>query len=127
MKYILKVLLFFIITCNVSFANLYLQTEYQELTKPKIITKHHIFLDKRYIINYSKKSYVLILKKINGDEATIESESYDLDKLGHKTMHGGSFGTYKIGKSFMLSDHASNGAMLFTLKIVLEKSVPSIP
>jgi hypothetical protein len=118
-------LLFFI--CNISYANLYLQTEYQEASKPKVITKHHVFLDKRYTVNYTKKSYVLILKKINGDEVTIESESYDLDKIGHKTMQGGSFGTYKIGKSFTLADHAPNGNQIFSLKIKLEKSVPTQP
>jgi hypothetical protein len=124
MKYLL--LICFIFTCNISFANLYLQTEYQEGKKPKIITKQHIFLDKRYPIFYTKKSYVLILKKINGDEATIESESYNVDKIGHKTMQGGSFGTYKVGKSFTLTDHAPNGDQLFSLKVVLEKIVPTI-
>lgn len=117
--------LFFI--CKTGFANLYLQTEYQEGTRPKIITKQHIFLDQRYTINYTKKSYVLILKKINNEEATIESESYDLDKIGHKTMHGGSYGTYKIGKSFVLADKAPGGGQLFSLKITLEKVVPTLP
>lgn len=120
-------LIFLIFSCNASFANLYLQTEYQEGTRPKILTKHHIFLDKRYTINYSKKSYVLILKKINGDEATIESESYDFDKLGRKTMQGGSYGTYKVGKTLTLTDHASNGTRPFALKILLEKIVPTKP
>lgn len=120
-------IIFLIISCNTSLANLYLQTEYQEGNKAKILTKHHVFLDKRYIINYTKKSYVLILKKVNGDEATIESESYDLDKVGHKTMHGGSYGTYKVGKTFTLTDHAPNGARLFSLKILLEKIVPTKP
>ncbi|MDD4973630.1 MAG: hypothetical protein PHY93_04730 [Bacteriovorax sp.] len=125
MKYLL--LICFIFTCNISFANLYLQTEYQEGRKPKIVTKQHIFLDRRYPIYYTKKSYVLILKKINGDEATIESESYNVDKRGHKTMQGGSFGTYKVGKSFTLTDHAPNGDQLFSLKVVLEKIVPARP
>lgn len=125
MNKLILILLF--LTCNTGFANLYLQTEYQEGKKPKIVTKHHIFLDKRYTVNYSKKSYVLILKKINGNEATIESESYDLDKVGHKTMHGGSLGTYKIGKSFTLTDRTSSGYQLFSLRIVLEKSVPTVP
>lgn len=125
MKFLL--LIFLIFSCNTSFANLYLQTEYQEGTRPKILTKHHIFLEKRYTINYSKKSYVLILKKINGDEATIESESYDFDKLGRKTMQGGSYGTYKVGKTLTLTDHASNGTRPFILKILLEKIVPTKP
>lgn len=123
MKYLF--LIFLIFTCNESFANLYLQTEYQEARRPKIVTKHHIFLDKRYIINYTKKSYVLILKKMSGDEATIESESYDVDKRGRKTMQGGSYGTYKLGKSFTITDHSPRGVPLFSLKITLEKSVSS--
>ena len=120
-------LIFCIFFCNISFANLYLQTEYQEGKKPKIITKQHIFLDKRYPIFYSKKSYVLILKKITGDEATIETESYNVDKTGHKTMQGGSFGSYRVGKSFTVIDHAPDGSKLFTLKIMLEKIVPTKP
>jgi hypothetical protein len=127
MKFLIRIFIFLVLISTPCFANLYLQTEYQEGKRPKIITKHHIFLDKRYTINYTKKSYVLILKKINNNEATIESESYDFDKLGHKTMRGGSFGTYKIGKFFALTDHAANGNQLFSLKIVLEKSVPTKP
>jgi hypothetical protein len=112
---------------NICFANLYLQTEYQEGTHPKIVTKQHIFLDKRETIKYDRKHYVFILKKIKGDEATIESESYDIDKNGHKTMHGGSFGTYKVGRSFTLTDRALNGDRLFSLKITLEKIVQTKP
>ncbi len=125
----MKILLiaFLLLTSTSSMANLYLQTVYQEGTRPKIMTKHHIFLEKRYPIDYSKKSYVLILKKIVGDEATIESESYDLDKIGHKTMHGGSFGTYKVGKKFSLIDHAPDGQKLYSLDITLEKSVQTPP
>lgn len=122
--------LFFILSifvCSNSFANLYLQTEYQEGKKPKIVSKQHIFLNKRETINYTKKGYVLTLKKITKDEATIESESYDIDKLGHKTMQGGSYGTYKLGKSFTITDHGPSGEVLFNLKIVLEKIVPTIP
>ncbi len=115
-KLIFVILSFLSTTC---FANLYLQTEYQEATKAPIVTKHHIFLDQRYTINYSKKRYVLILKKITGDEATIESESYDLDKIGHKTMHGGSYGSYKVGKSFFIKERG------FVFKVDLEKIVPT--
>ncbi|MDO9182011.1 MAG: hypothetical protein Q7U04_06365 [Bacteriovorax sp.] len=125
MKFLLLTILIF--SCNLSWANLYLQTEYQEGSKPKIVTKHHIFLNKRYPIYYSRKSYVLILKKIIGNEATIESESYDLDKIGHKTMHGGGLGTYKVGKSFSLIDYAPNGGQLYSLKIDLEKIVEMKP
>ncbi|MGZ3787677.1 MAG: hypothetical protein ACXVLQ_04100 [Bacteriovorax sp.] len=120
-------LFFSLLLSSACFANLYLQTEYQEGRKPKIITKHHIFLDKRYVINYTKKSYVLILKKLSGDEATIESESYNIDDRGHKTMEGGSYGTYKVGRDFSLVDRAPNGAARFNLKIVLEKTVPTKP
>jgi hypothetical protein len=116
--------LIFTVNC---FANLYLQTDYQEGKKAPIITKQHIFLNKREVINYTKKSYVLTLTNITKDEATIESESYDVNKVGHKTMQGGSLGTYKIGKSFFLVDHAPNGATLFSLKITLEKIVPTKP
>lgn len=121
------ILLFFVFISSSTFANLYLQTEYQDGHKPKIITKQHIFLNKRETINYTKKSYILILKKINGNEAIIESESYDLDKSGHRTMTGGSYGTYRVGKYFTITDHAPNGAKLFELKILLEKIVPTIP
>ncbi len=110
-----------------SYANLYLQTEYQEGSRPKVVTKQHIFLEKRYTINYDRKSYVLILKKINGNEVTIESESYDVDKKGHKTMQGGSLGTYRVGKSFSLKDKAPNGERLFNLKISLEKLIEMKP
>ena len=120
-------LIFLLIVTNISLANVYLQTQYQEGKNPKIATKHHIFLDKRYTINYTKKSYVLILKKVNKDEVTIESESYDVNKVGHKTMHGGSYGTYKIGKTFSLTDHDASGEQLFNLKILLEKIVPTKP
>ena len=121
------IVLFFIFSSTISFANLYLQTEYQEGQKPKVVTKQHIFLDKRYTINYDRKSYVLILKKIDGNEATIESESYDVNKVGHKSMHGGALGTYKVGKSFSLTDNAQNGDRLFNLKIILEKIVQTKP
>lgn len=119
--------IFLLFVTNISFANLYLQTEYQEGKNPKIATKHHIFLDKKYTINYTKKSYVLILKKVSNDEVTIESESYDVNKVGHRTMHGGSFGTYKMGKIFSLTDRDANGEQLFNLKILLEKIVPTKP
>ncbi len=126
----LKLLFFIFISSFISFsafANLYLQTEYQEGNKPKVITKQHIFLNKREIINYTKKGYILILKKINGNEATIESESYDFDKLGRRTMVGGSYGTYQVGKYFTITDRAPNGTKLFELKILLEKIVPTKP
>lgn len=125
-KYLYCLILFFLASfSSTGFANLYIVTEYQEGNKPKIATKHHIFLNDRYTINYSKKSYVLILKKINGDEATIESESYNLDRVGHKTMHGGAFGTYKVGNNFSIIDRSPGGTPLFSLKIILEKIVPT--
>lgn len=129
MKLLINILFFiaFLFASSESFANLYLQTEYQEGRKPKVITKQHIFLNKRETINYTKKSYILILKKINGNEATIESESYNLDKLGHRTMVGGSYGTYQVGKYFTITDHTPNGTKLFELKIFLEKIVPTKP
>jgi hypothetical protein len=125
MKLIFSIFLFLVST--LSHANLYLQTEYQEGSRPKVVTKQHIFLEKRYTINYDRKSYVLILKKINGNEVTIESESYDVDKIGHKTMQGGSLGTYRVGKSFSLKDKAPNGERLFNLKISLEKLIEIKP
>ena len=125
MKLIFSIFLFSVST--MSYANLYLQTEYQEGSRPKVVTKQHIFLEKRYTINYDRKSYVLILKKINGNEVTIESESYDVDKKGHKTMQGGSLGTYRVGKSFSLTDKALNGDRLFNLKINLEKLIKMKP
>lgn len=125
MKLIFSIFLFLVST--LSHANLYLQTEYQEGSRPKVVTKQHIFLEKRYTINYDRKSYVLILKKINGNEVTIESESYDVDKIGHKTMQGGSLGTYRVGKSFSLTDKAPNGDRLFNLKINLERLIEIKP
>jgi hypothetical protein len=120
-------ILFFSLFSLSSYANLYLQTEYREGKNPKVITKQHIFLEKRYTINYTKKSYVLTLKKVNEKEATIESETYSIDKMGHKTMEGGSVGTYKIGKSFTLVDRGPNGNVQYYIKFSLEKFVPTIP
>ena len=125
MKNILALFLFLIMQS--ALANLYLQTEYREGKNPKIVTKHHIFLEKRYPVNYTKKSYVLILKKVTNDEATIETESYDVDKIGHKTMHGGSLGTYKVGKEFTIKDQSPNGEILFSWKVLLEKIVSIKP
>lgn len=124
MMKILSVLITILLSSS-CFADLYLQTEYQEGRKAKIITKHHIYLEKRHPIYYGKKNYVLILKKVQGDEATIETESYDVDKRGNRTQQGGSYGTYKIGKSFVINDLAPNGVPLFSLKITLEKYVAS--
>jgi hypothetical protein len=124
-KYLIFILAIF--SANISYANLYLQTEYQEGRKPKVITKQHIFLNKRYNVYYSLKSYVFILTKIEGNKATIESESYDVDKKGHKTMHGGALGTYAVGNSFTLTDNGPNGEKRFSLKVTLEKIVPTIP
>lgn len=114
--------LFFLLMCSKSFANLYLKTEYQEGQRPKVVTKQHIFLDKRYTINYTKRSYVLILKKVTSAEATIESETYEISKAGNKTMIGGSYGTYRLGKAFTLTD-GPRGPRHFSLKIYLEKIV----
>lgn len=120
-----KIILLSFFICNTSFANLYLTTEYQEGKRPKVTTKQHIFLDKRYTINYTKRSYVLILKKIVKDHVTIESERYAIDQFGHKTMEGGSYGDYRVGSSFTIND--KGGGQRFTLKITLDKLVPSIP
>lgn len=116
----------FLFSAN-AFADLYLQTEYQEGRKPKVVTKNHIFLNKPATIKYVKKSYILTLTKMNGNEATIESESYDVDDKGHKTQQGGSLGTYKIGSSFNLVDHDSRGQQKFILKVILEKFSPIKP
>jgi hypothetical protein len=78
------------------------------------------------VVNYTKKSYVLFLKKIANNEATIETESYDFDQNGKKSLQGGSLGTYKVGKSFQLIHRSAQGIPLFILKIVLERSVPSV-
>ena len=110
-----------------SFANLYLQTDYQEAKLPRVVSKHHIFLEKRYTINYEKKSYILILKKLTNNEATIETESYNFDKKMRRTMVGGSYGTYRVGKAFTITDHAPNGTKTFELKILLEKIVATKP
>lgn len=111
----------FFVTTSSAFANLYLTTEYQEGTNAKVATKQHIFLEKPYPVKYEAKSYVLILRKITKDEATIETESYDIDKNGHKTMSGGSYGVYKIGKSFTLTDPPKGDRPKFTLKVTLDK------
>lgn len=123
-KYFIVVLLFM---TNTAFANLYLQTEYQEGLRPKVITKHHIFLNQKYIVNYSKRSYVLLLKKISRNNVQIETERYAIDDLGKKHMIGGSYGDYTVGKSFSIIDRTEAGRPAFTLKIVLEKLVPTVP
>lgn len=120
MKFLFSFFFFITLTAQ-AFANLYLTTEYQEGTNAKVSTKQHIFLEKPYPVKYEAKSYILILKKITKDEATIETESYDIDKKGHKTMSGGSYGVYKIGKSFTLTDPPKGDRPKFTLKIILDK------
>lgn len=103
---------------------MYLRTEYQEGKKSKVISKHHIFIEKRYPVKYTKKSYVFILKKIKGDLATIESERYDVDeKTGNKVMEGGGYGTYKVGSKFQFLDRSPSGEVLFSLKVFLERVV----
>lgn len=98
--------------------------EYQEANNPVVVTRTHIFLNKKEVINYTKRGYVLLLKKINEKEAFIESETYSIDKLGHKELERGASGSHRIGKSFDLVEYAKNGDRLFKLKIVLEKYFP---
>lgn len=124
MKSIFSALIFFVLNAETAFANLYLTTEYQEGNKPKVVTKHHIFLDKPNPVRYTYKKYVLLLKKITPQLAEIEIESYDLDDKGHSEMVAGKIGNFEIGKSFTMIDKPKGNRPRFFFKVTLDKYYP---
>ncbi len=115
---------FFLFISTSSFADLYIQTDYRAGTKPNVVTKHHIFLEKPYTVKYELRRYVLILKKVNAKEATLETESYDVDDKGNTAMTGGSYGNYAIGKSKTFVEEGKGNRPKFVFKIFFEKYAP---
>lgn len=107
-----------------SFASLYLTTEYQEGQKPKIVSKHHIFLNKPYTVRYTFKKYILNLKKISPKNAEIEIDSYNLDNRGGSEMVAGKIGNFEIGKTFVMTDKATDQRPKFFFKVYLDKYFP---
>ncbi len=118
-----KGLFLFTLISSSAFADLYIQTDYKAGNKPNVVTKHHIFLEKPYTVKYELKRYVLILKKVNAKEATIEMESYDVDEKGTPTMTGGSYGNYAIGKTKTFVEDSKGNRPKFVFKMLLEKYV----
>jgi hypothetical protein len=53
------------------------------------------------------KTKHLMITTVSGNlksyEATIETESYNFDKKMRRTMVGGSYGTYRLGKILLLA------------------------
>ena len=119
-----KTLILFLFISRTAFADLYIQTDYRAGSKPNVVTKHHIFLEKPYTVKYELKRYILILKKINAKEATIEMESYDVDEKGNPAMTGGSYGNYAIGKTKTFVEESKGNRPKFVFKILLEKYAP---
>lgn len=105
-------------------ANLYLTTEYQEGNKPKIVSKHHIFLNKPYTVRYTYKKYILTLKKISPKNAEIEIDSYNLDNRGGSEMVAGKIGNFEIGKTFSMTDKADDHRPKFFFKVYLDRYFP---
>lgn len=106
------------------FANLYLTTEYQEAGKAPVITKHHIFLNKKYPVNYTKMAYTLTLTKLDKDHGTIETETFVINKKGHKEMSAGGIANFSLGKPLVLEQFSRSGKREFILRINPERIVP---
>ena len=106
-----------------AFANLYLTTEYQETGKAPVITKHHIFYNKKYYVEYNKMVYSLNLIKIEKDHGTIETETFVLNK-GKKEFSAGGIANFSLGKPVILEQFARSGKREFILRIIPEKIVP---
>jgi hypothetical protein len=119
MKLFIFILL--LIISSHSFANLYIKTIYQEDQKKKVISTHHLFLNKKYILKYRKNRYDFMLKKISDKKATFEIEKFRIDDQGFKYLEGGSGGTFQLGESFVIKKPS------FVLKIILEKIVKIDP
>ena len=122
MKFIFVVLM--LLVCENVFANLYLTTDYQEDGKPPVITKHHIFLNKKYTINYSKMAYSLTLTKLEKDFGTIETETFVINKKGRKEISAGGIANFTLGKPLILEQFSRAGKREFRLKIIPERIVP---
>lgn len=120
----LFILLSFLFLSESVFANMYFTTEYQEATKPPVITKHHIFLNKRYPINYTKMAYALTLTKIESDRGTLETETFIIDKKGKREFSAGGIANFFLGKPIKLEQFSRSGKREFILKIIPEKIVP---
>lgn len=106
------------------FANLYLTTEYQEAEKPPVVTKHHIFLNQKYPINYTKMAYSLTLTKLDKDHGTIESETFVIDQKGKKHLISGGIGNFTVGKPLALIQYSKTGKREFILRITPDRAVP---
>jgi len=107
------------------FANLYLTTEYQEAGKPSVVTKHHIFLNKKYLIHYSKMAYSLLLIKLEKDWGTIETETFVLDNKARKHLISGGIANFNLGKKpIILEQFARSGKREFMLKITPDRIAP---
>jgi hypothetical protein len=116
-------LITFIVSGNV-FANLYLTTEYQEDGKAPVVTKHHIFLNKRYPVNYWKMAYSLTLTKIGTNGGTIETETFVINKKGNKEFSAGGIANFTLGKPLKLEQFSRSGKREFILKVFPEKIIP---
>jgi hypothetical protein len=104
-------------------ANLYLTTEYQEANKPPVVTKHHIFLNRRYPVEYIKMAYSLTLTKIEKDRGTIETETFIFNK-GKKELLSGGIAHFTMGKPVVLEQFSKSGKREFILKIIPDRIVP---
>jgi hypothetical protein len=116
-------LIILLISGNV-YANLYLTTEYQETGRPAVVTKHHIFLNKRYPVNYTKMAYSLTLTKLEKDHGTIETETFVINKKGFRELSAGGIANFTVGKPIKLEQFSKTGRREFILKIIPERVVP---
>lgn len=112
------------LVCENVFANLYLTTEYQEDGKVPVLTKHHVFLNKKYPVNYTKMAYTITLTKLDKDRGTIETETFVINKKGHKEISAGGIANFTLGKPIILQQFSRSGKKEFSLKIIPEKIVP---
>jgi hypothetical protein len=122
----MKKLIFFmmLLVSHSVLANLYLTTQYQEAGKEIVTTKHHIFLNKRYVINYSKMAYSLTLIKVDKERGTIETETFTVNNKGHRDFSAGGIANFSLGKPIKLEQFLKSGKREFILKIIPEKIVP---
>ena len=100
---------------------MYLSTIYKENTKSKeVITKHHLFLDRPYLVKYENVRYNLTLKKIDKNKVNIEAEillpiNKKFEVVSGKTLIGPLNQAMTISTPFE-KQH-------FNLKLVFEKVV----
>lgn len=122
MKFIFVMMM--LLVCESVFANLYLTTEYQEDGKVPVLTKHHVFLNKKYPVNYTKMAYTITLTKLDKDRGTIETETFVINNKGHKEISAGGIANFFLGKPVILQQFSRSGKKEFSLKIIPEKIVP---